>query len=358
MAELGKIFVVRVSVIDYSIGLDPFSHSLFVTPQWIGAVERQGKDALYLHFVKNNVVVAKLAGIVEVGSRFAKRFLFLYAGPALVVNDRELYDNCMEALYGFARNNGISKIDMRNYDMQHNWVCRANGFFKRGMPEFVKHFNAEEQTPKFSKSIMYNVRKAQRVNAEFREETSERLLNKLHELLEATAQLRADRYGNHYVPYPYHLMTKESTNRLFHSGLMRLFSVTVDGEIHCVRCAIENNKRMFGLMIAADAFAYKNGLQHFMQYNIINSLHTQGYSYYNIAGTSPLDEGPGLAEYKQSLGCMPQNTYGVYTRYITFPQNIVNPVMNVGRLVGRNERLQKLAYHVSMFLTTGHWEVV
>jgi hypothetical protein len=348
------IGVVKVSADEYRLDFDRYQHSLFVTPEWICAIE-DGSQALFLHFVQNGQVVAKLAGIIEKGSWFTRRFLFLYAGPALIFNNRDLYDACMSALLQFARKNRITKIDMRNYDQQHNWVCNADGFFKRGMAEYVKHFNTQEVTPQFSKSVMYNVRKANRVNPVFVEETSERVLSKLHELLNATTLLRQDRYGKHYVPYPYHLMTKESTDRLFKSGLMRLYCVMVEGEIHCVRCAIENNKRMFGLMIAADAFAYKNGLQQFMQYNIITQLHAKGYKYYNIAGISPLDEGPGLAEYKESLGCMPQNVYGVYTRFITFPQNMLNPVMNVGKLMSKNEKLQIISYKLSKFVTTGRF---
>ena len=59
--------------------------------------------------------------------------------------------------------------------------------------------------------------------------------------------------------YPYIGMTKEGVDKLLY-GYIKLFHVEVDGEIHCVRLAIEKDKRMFGLMIAGDEFSYKHTL--------------------------------------------------------------------------------------------------
>jgi hypothetical protein len=349
MGNSNKIVVEEVSGEAYGLDISLYKHSLFITPEWMSSVGASG-PVLYLHFVSNGQVVAKLSGLVMVGSKLVGKYLFFYAAPGLLDHSQQMYDRCMAALMVYARKMRYAKIDMMNYDQQHGWICGVKGYFKRGLEEFIRFFDSPDTPLTFSKSLMYNVRKAQKANATFHEETSERILEKMHELLAETQKLRFHKYGTDYSPYPYYLQTKESTNALFRSGLLKLYHIEIDGEIHCVRCALENNKRMFGMMIASDAVAYKSGLQHFMQYSLICKLHNDGYSYYNIAGTAAGEEGKGLAEYKESLGCKREYVYGVYTHLIPFPKNMLNPIMRTGRWAAKTFKLQKTVVMVSGLL--------
>lgn len=329
---------VEVDREEYDKDFNSFVYSLFNTSEWIESLS-SGRNQVYLNFVKDGVVVGKVAGLISMGTKYSGNYLFLYAGPSVMYNDQGLYFDCILSLWDYAKKNRLSKIDINYFDQQNEWVYNQNGFYKRGLFEYVKYFDGKDQPPVFGKSVMYNVRKATRTGATFHAENSERILSKLHELLSQTQRIRFQKYGTSYKPYPYFFMTKEKVDQLFRTGILRLFHVEVDGEVHCVRCALDKDKRMYGLMIASDEFTYKNGLQHFLQYHLITKLHHEGYIYYNIAGTAPGEEGKGLSEYKESLGCVRKESYGVYTHFVTFPHNLINPLMASAKVLSRNKYL-------------------
>lgn len=344
-----KISVEEVDGTTYKSGMSNYKHSLFITHEWVSSVAGD-KPIVCFHFVSKGNTLAKLCGIIMRGSWVVGEYLFFYAGPGLLDHTPEVYDSCIEALKRYSSRKGFSRIDMLNYDQQHGWICNVKGFRKRGREEFVRFFDNSEPELQFSKSLMYNVRKAQKANATFHEETSERVLAKMHELLAETQKLRFHKYGTHYSPYPYFRQTKETTDELFRSGLLKLFHVEIDGEIHCVRCAMENNKRMFGMMIASDGVAYQFGLQHFMQYCLLTKLHREGYTYYNVSGTASGEEGKGLAAYKESLGCKRTYLYGTYSHFLSFPQTLLNPFMALGRFAVKQMKVEKPIVYLSKIL--------
>lgn len=337
--QQNNLKVVPVSKSEYDNCFTDYHYSLFLVSSLIESVAFNN-EVVYLHFIKDGAIIAKLSGLSEKGSRLIGNSLFLYAAPALLVDDEGLYNECLYALLKYAKRAGFSMINLHYYDQQHQWKCKVNGYIGRTNQEFIRYFNPDEEGVSFSKSIRYNVRKAARLNPVYCEESSERVLNKLHELLKVTLDIRNDKFKGEYLPYPYKHMSKEAIDLLFYSGFLRLFHIEVDGEIHCVRCALVKEKRMYGLMIAADEFAYKNGLQHFLQYQLINKLHEEKYLYYNISLVDFGEE--GLVSYKESLGCMRHKVHGAYTHYLTFPGNLLNPVMYVGRFVQRNKMFKKV----------------
>jgi hypothetical protein len=339
----------RVSQADYEANLANFKHSLFLTPEWVNSMATNG-EAIFIHYVRNDTVVAKIAGLALEGGFFAGKVLLFYAGPALLEQEESLYDECLVALKRYAIQSRYSKINIGYNDQQNEWVFKEAGFYKRGLNEYVKHFDPTEGELKFGKSVMYNVRKAQKAGVTFHAENSERVLDRLFELLEETKRIRFVKYGKEYLAYPYSQMTQESVRRLFHSGVIRLYHAQADGIIHCVRCAMEKDKRMFGLMIGSDEFTYKNGVQQFVQYHIIRQLHEAGFIYYNIAGTAPGEEGKGLMDYKESLGCTGRNVFGAYTHFITFPHNLINPLMDFGRQLSKNKHLDRATIALSRFI--------
>ncbi|MFT3740008.1 MAG: GNAT family N-acetyltransferase [Breznakibacter sp.] len=335
------INAIEVTRGQYDSDFSNYIYSLFVTSEWMESMAEKS-NLVYLNLVRNGVVVGKASGLILPGTRYTGKYLFMYAGPAIISNNKDLYFECIASLWDYARKKRLSKININYYDQQNEWVYSRDGFYKRGLFEYVKYFDLSEQAPKFGKSVMYNVRKATKTGATFHIENSERVLAKLHELLELTQKIRFEKYGADYKSYPYFFMTKEKVDELFYSGILKLFHVEVDGEIHCVRCALDKDKRMYGLMIASDEFTYKNGIQHFLQYHLINKLHEEGYKYYNIAGTAAGEEGKGLSEYKESLGCSRRLAYGTYTHFITFPHNLINPLMSSAKILSRNRYMDRV----------------
>lgn len=337
MVLKNRLVATEVSKCDYKNEMSLFGYSLFVTPEWTASFGDSNK-VIYLHFNDRDKTVGKISGIIKEGARSGP-YLFFHAGPALIKNELVLYDACMTALYQFARKKHFSRIYIHANDQQYSWQSKAKVYNKRGYLEYIRHFDPSEELPNFSKSVMYNVRKAGKAGATFHEEQSVRILNRFHELLAETQRVRFKKHGANYEPYPYDFLDTEIVNNLFSSGILRLFHVETGGEVHCVRCALDQDKRMFGLMIASDAFTYKNGLNHFMQYHLISKLHNEGYKYYNISGGDYTNNEHGLSEYKESLGCSGNKVFREYTYYITFPYRVLNPLMKIGRNLARNKSL-------------------
>ncbi|HBG85923.1 MAG TPA: hypothetical protein DEG09_04140 [Marinilabiliaceae bacterium] len=339
MPKRNRIKVREVSREEYDLNFSKYHYSLFLVSEFIDSLA-DGKRIYYLNFERGGEVVAKLSGLGVNKKGVVGTYLYCYAGPAIIEYSEELYNLCLEALRRWARKNRLSRVDICYYDQQHQWRCQAKGYYSRANREFVRYFDPEEESPSFTKSVRYNARKAARLNPVFGEETSERMLQKLHEMLKATHEVRNERHNGNYKAYPYESMTKEGVDRLFNSGYMKLYYLEVDGVIHCVRLAIERDKRIYGLMIGGDEFAYKNGLAHYLQYQLINKLHKEGYKYYNISVVNFGED--GLVAYKESLGCMRHKVHGAYTHFLTFPRYLLNPVMNTGRFVAGNKHLKKL----------------
>ncbi len=339
----------RVDRETYDAHFSDYVYSLFTTSQWVDSMANNGQ-AIYIHFLDGERVVGKVSGLVVNGGLFSGEVLSFYAGPALIEKDQALYDECVKALKQFAINKRFSKIEFAYHDQQYPWVVNNLGFFKEGWHDYIRFFNHHSEDLEFDKSVMGKVKKASKAGVTFHSETSERVLKRLFELLDETQRLRYGLYGDEYNPFPYFQMNKESLKKLFYSGIIRLYHASVGDTIHCVRCSMCQDKKMVGLMIASDEFTYKNGVQQFVQYHVMRQLNQEGYHYFNIGSTAPGERGKGLSKYKESLGFERIPLYGAYTHFLTFPQNIINPVMRFGRKMSRYKQFEKFAGFVSRML--------
>lgn len=343
-----RIKVVEVKSEEYKRDISAFGCSLFVTPQWTSAFSSL-YEVVFYHFNDGETAVGKLSGIIRRGSKFGP-FLYTHAGPALLEKNPDLYNQCLDALYRYGRKNRFGRIFLHANDQQYLWPVNAKGYQNRGYLEYVRHFDSSQEEPTFSKSVMYNVRKAAKAGATFHEEQSERILNRFYELLAETQRVRFEKHGEDYEPYPYDFLNTEIVSNLFKSGILKLYHVEAQGEVHCVRCALDEDKRMFGLMIASDAFAYKHGLHHFLQFHLISQLHHESYKYYNISGGDYTNNERGLSNYKESLGCSGLKVYRAYTYYLSFPWNLLNPGMKLARILSKKQylnRIKKLLFRAS-----------
>lgn len=323
----GAIIASQTTRLLYGANLPSFQHSLFITSEWIESVAINGSTPIYLHFYNENQQhIAKLAGLIMPGSKRSGRYLYFYAGPALVFNHPETYQQCIDALVVFCKSEAFSRYHIDCSDHLSGIPCRQNGGIPIVYSEYVMYFN---QPPTFNKSFRYNVNKAIKNGAEFHHDNSTGILNKLFELLNTTRQLRYSKYGDKYSAFPFLHLNPQTMLNLVESGLAQLYYASVNDSIHCVRCALEKDGRIFGLMIASDATAYKLGLHHFIHYNLIMRYHQQNALYYNISGTAQGDEGKGLSDFKSSMGFERVTEYGKDSLYLTFPRSLLNPLIRI-----------------------------
>lgn len=104
---------------EWESSLSDFTYSLFITPQWVSAMENENSKAVYINFVKRNSIIAKIAGVVMRGKNLKGNQLYFYAGPALRGSNQATYDECFEALKRFAQYNNMKRVIVGSYDQQH-----------------------------------------------------------------------------------------------------------------------------------------------------------------------------------------------------------------------------------------------
>lgn len=343
MSKQNGVTVLEVNRDIYIQGLSEFKHSLFIKSEWVESfVNQEDTDVVYLQFVQNGEVVAKLAGLVKKEPRLLGRYLYFYAGPGFKNDSEELYNQCLKALLKYGRRKRITRLEIDYKDQQYQWNCHVKGYFKKSALNYIRHFSPSGESFSYGKSFRYKVRKAANSGAVFHEENSERILTRLHELLQESRALREKRWGQFYNPYPFPFMNKESTDKLFKSGVLKLQHVEIDGFVHAVSCALDDGQRMYGLIIASDDVSYTLNLQHFLKFNLFDLLEERGYRYFNVGSSDNTGKGKGLAQFKESLGCQHFKVPGVYTHFLSFPYNAINPVMDFGRFLTRNKALSKI----------------
>lgn len=321
------IFAVEVHKEDYNNCFAQYDHSVFISTEWIESVAINHCQPIYLQFYDGQgQIVAKLAGLIMPGSNRSGRYLYFYAGPALLKNHYDTYQQCIDALGNFCISEQYTRYNIECSDHLSGIPCRENGGIPLTYSEYVMYFN---EPPSFNKSFRYNVNKAIKNGAEFHHDNSIAVLEILFELLDTTKELRYSKYGDKYAAFPFLNLNPKTMQKLLQSGLAQLYYASVNDQIHCVRCALEKNGRNFGLMIAADATSYKLGLHHFIHYQLINRYHQQNARYYNISGTAEGDNGKGLSDFKASLGFNRVTEYGKDSLYLMFPRTLMNPLIKI-----------------------------
>ncbi|MBN2744057.1 MAG: GNAT family N-acetyltransferase [Marinilabiliaceae bacterium] len=326
-------FATKVNRSEFDNQLSDFNHSVFLSSEWIESVAIHQSTPIYIHFYNiHNQLIAKLSGLLMPGSKRSGKYLYFYAGPALKQNHSPSYQGCIEALANFCLSEQFQRYHIDCSDHLSGIPCPPNGGTDMVYSEYVLFL---EHAPKFGKSFRYNVNKATRNGAEFHHDNSPIILQKLFNLLDATRKIRYHKYGEKYAAFPFLHLNPHTMQRVVESGLAQLYYASVDNEIHCVRCTLEKNGRIFGLMIASDDIGYKLGLHHFMHYHLINQYYNQNAKYYNISGTADGQEGKGLSDFKASLGFSRVTEFGKDSLYLMFPRKLLNPLIKVKKKMTR-----------------------
>jgi hypothetical protein len=335
-----NITVCEVSSDIWLNGVSNFEYSLFLRPEWICSVENENSKPIFLNFECNNIVVAKLSGLVCNEGKFKGNQLFCYASPALKVTNQKLFDDCHSSLIKFAKTQRISRVIICSYDQQHSLQCKATGFYSTTRFEYIVDFQKVEQEVHFSKGFRKNMKKTEKVGASLKSTTSENILSSLFELLNTTRKHRVEKYGSSYDPFYLRNMNHDSVSRFLSSGLAQLYYVSHNGESpHCVQLNIESDGKVYGLLMGSDGYAYDMGMPSYVDYNLITSFNQKGFKYYNPGGGGEDAGSDGIVKYKKSMGGEPRQVFGCTTNFLIFPYVLLNPLMIFGRLLPTNNLL-------------------
>ncbi|ASB48320.1 hypothetical protein [Alkalitalea saponilacus] len=327
----GKIIVKVVDEGQWRSDLKAFSYSLFLSPEWVNSVSSNLIRPVFLNFLIDDATVAKLSGVLVYSGKIKGKQIYCYASPALKTQDEALYNSIHTALLKFAKKEGIARIVMGSYDQQHNMECNAPGFFKTRRFEYVVNLKGDKELH-FSKGFKKNVKKALNAGAKVLSSNSPVVLGKLFELLENTRQVRFQKYGTDYNPFYLQYWNKESILHLVKSKLGVLhYVVDENDEIHCVVLNIEQDERIYGLLMGSDDFTYQNGISSMVDSFFIEKFSKEGFQYYNPGGGTGDDGNAGIEKYKRSMGAEKIELSGSTTNFLIYPQKFLNPLLNLGR---------------------------
>ena len=334
-----KTTATAINKAEWAKDLDEFKHSLLITPEWVESMSNEKATPLYLNFVQEEKIVGKISGLVCDKGKFNGKQLFFYSSLALHTHTQELFDACHTALYAYSKNNGYSRIILGSYDQQHSLKTAANHFFVTERFEYVVDLTPEKLV--FDSRFRYNVRRAKKNEIFFEQNNSPEVLNRLFELLQITRKHRIEKYGTDYNPFFLWEMNAESLTRLMKTGIVKLYSVKKDEKVDMVCFTIEKGKQINALLAASTEEAYELRFPNFIFHEMITQSKERGFHYFNPGGGSSDAGNAGLEQFKHSMGAEKITIYGATTNFINFPQNLLNPLMNIGRRIPRENPVVK-----------------
>ena len=320
----------KVSETDWNIDLQEFKYSVFLTSEWLNAMQNEKTKPIYLNFIQNEKIVGKISGFVCFIDKIRGTQLYFYASVALKELEQDLFNSCHAALYKYAKVKKYSRIIIGSYDQQHNIFCKTPRFFTTKRFEYIVNL---ETNLNYNRNFTRSIKRAEKYELHCLQENSDEILNKLFELLFVTKEHRTTKYKIDYNPLFLRYLTKDSMLRLVNSNIAKLYYVSFNNNINIVTCNIEENKRVYGLLLGSNNYSYQMGLPAFLTSKMLLQQKEKGFIYYNPGGGTEDDGNKGLEQFKHSMGGNKTFVYGSTTNFISFPRNLLNPLMNLGRIM-------------------------
>ena len=324
-----KVILLKTEKEKWEKDLKSYQHSIFLSSSWIESIAASEQESLYIDFILNNDVVAKISGLIL--SKSSGKQLYFYASPALKNFDQEIFNSCFDALHDFAEKNKYTRIIVGSYDNDHSQQYTGKNYFLTERVEFVVPLHENIELLNITKRFKRNVKKAQKLKPELRSSVSSDDFNTLMNLLSSTKKIRLKKYREDYDPFYLPEMTENSLKKLLSLGLARMHYTFVQDSIDCMEFNLETENGVYMLLKGTSEFGYKNGLPSFLSYNLINNYGKKGIRYYNQGGRISTDPEDGLTVYKKSMGAEEIPVYGATTNFLTYPYKLLNPLLNLGR---------------------------
>lgn len=328
--------VSSVDAITWAKDFNSFSFGLFNTPEWISSISDQDHPPIYLDFEQNGVIVGKIAGLILKGGRTNGNQLHFCSGPALRTENQEVFRDCLAALHFFAKKKNFSRISIRPFEQGMSKPVKVKGFFHTETLEFIIDYNHPESI-KLSFGFKQNVKKARKAGFLIKKTTSTHMIPQLLKLMDTTRESRVKKYGQFYDPMFLVNLNESTLKALLESGIGVLYYAEHEGEISSIQINIEKNGQLYGLLMGSDQSAYKTGVPSFIDHTITQLALENKALYYNLGPVPKKEEGgEGIRRYKEAQGAQPVTRYGYYSFYLTFPLNLLNPMMKLSKKLPDN----------------------
>lgn len=325
--------VVEKDSLEWNKSLIHFDHSLFITSEWLEALADEFCQPVYFDFVKGSEVVAKIAGLTFTQSFWKGRVLYIYGGLAMVESDNSIYDSCFFVLYKYCEAHGFNRIEIKSLGQPISFPVKNRFFYKTEMLEFITDFPKDESGIRYNRNFKRNLKKSKEHGGRFRVVTEPGLEQELRHLMIHTLSHRVKKNYKDYNPFYLKNLSLESVRRLLANGLGRFYLIEDEQGLQGIQLSLEKDGKAYGLLLGAGPLSYQNGYRQLLDYQIMESLASRRYQYYNMGSVSSGPDGEGLAAYKLSAGASAHVSYGVYTHFMQFPQRLLNPLYGLGYIL-------------------------
>ena len=189
----------------------------------------------------------------------------------------------------------------------------------------------------FDSDARYTVRKAKRFGASLKQGFSTELLDRLYELLAETGKRRESLgYGSFsfmYLPF----LQRRGIEQLLCQKHAILFYVEDQEGILSMQLVFNYMNRAYVLLMGSTQKGYRHGAPTFNYYEVAARLKDLGVRYCNIGGVPSGSRNAGLGKFKRSLGTEIIETAEESTNFLLFPLCLLNPLMNLMRILPDNK---------------------
>lgn len=329
-----EISVQRVENLEsWNTELESFLGSVFMAREWIEAISCESRNPIYLRFISNGEVLGILGGLELSNAKGTAKQLFFYSGIAARTKDPDLIRKLKLSLYKFAKSNNYCRVTLRSYDHLSFVPSRLKQFKVYQRSEYIVFLNKEKDEifRNIDGDIKRRARKAKREGVVLKKTHSPTMSGTLLNLLDETRKIRQSKgYGSFsslYIP----LFKKEEIIKLTATGHSTFYYAESQNEILSIQMVFIFRGKAYELFEGTSLNGYRLNAPAFLLYEITQELIDQRCRYFNHGGIPQSLKHGGLKKFKEKIGASAVPSGVEVTDFITFPLNLLNPLLILKR---------------------------
>lgn len=327
---------------DWEHDLELYFHSVFMSCTWLDTVKTNNHTPIFFDLFEGELKVGKISGLL-INNRYLKgQELYFYSGPALKTLTESTYIQCYDSIYLYAKQNKINRVVIGSYDNKHSLKCSSNNYYLSERVEYIIPIKEGRDNIKFGSRFKRNVKTAKKQQPNIVCGNNTHFLNSLNKLIEDTHAERKKKFATDYDHFYLKNLNYNSLGKITNSKNAQFFASEINEDINCSELILESGTSRYMLLKGCNSTGYKYGMSSFLCNELINRFEKDNVAHYNLGGRPPTRDGDGLAAFKISSGAQEVKCYGGSTNYLVWPYTLLNPLINIGRKLPKENTLVKL----------------
>ncbi len=320
----------------WDLDLNLFFHSVFHSPCWLKTIKDTQHTPIYIDFIDENNKVGKISGLVVHHSKIRGKELYFYGGPALKELNEITYNECIKALFLYAKKKHYNRINIGSYDNKHSLRCHTKPFIINQRVEYIIPIREGISSIKFGSQFKRNCKKSSKIKPSFSSTNCTDDLLKIKHLIGETHKERVKKNGVSYDHFYLKNFNNTTLNNIIYSNNFKIHSAITEQCSHCMELSYRKNKYAYMLLKGSNNIGYQHGLSAYLTVEVINFMVNNNVHYYNLGGRPNGTDGDGLARFKINSGAQEIICYGASTNYITWPLKVLNPLLYLMRQIPKD----------------------